>query len=108
MAEEPLHQKREELRLFKGTRLYADLMKTVAENRARLLLNLVRAALRSHDPAVRGIAESFRADSTFESEIRAIEAPDNIESTPRGPEDEKFYRDYTVPLDANLQTEQEY
>lgn len=74
-----------------------------------MTLNLLHAALRSHDPEVRAIAETIRIDAILEREIRVIESPDNFKlKTDKPNEESKEYRDYSTLLDLDFEPDQEY
>lgn len=47
-------------------------------------------------------------DTTFEREIRAVDAPDSVRRLPDIDEDNKEYRDYSQLLDLDFEADQEY
>ena len=108
MPDNRLAQKKEELTRFKATALYEDLMTSIQLHRRRLVVGLLNAGLRSHDPKVRAIAESVRSDVTFERELKLLEAPDNVKRRLPIEEDEKEFRDYSPLLDVELDLNEEF
>ena len=108
MSDARTGQKREELQRFKATAIYEDIVGAIKEHRRQLVMNLLSAALRSHDPNVRVIAEAIFVDMTFDRELRKLESPNNFKGRVDIKEESKQYREYSTLLDLDFEPDQEY
>ena len=108
MSEGRMSQKRDELVRFKATALYEDIVDSIQQHRRNLTVSLITAALRSHDPNVRAIAETLRMDTIFERYLADLDPGESVPIERSPVEDKKMYRDYDQLIDMSFIPDQEY